>query len=155
MVKSRKLYISLFYKTFCILCFLFHGRKCLLDYLDQTPVTKTYMTDYAKFPLPQICLTTYQFEYSGISLTKEDFVKYIHGDWRMYNLSEQETFDKITPKLSDLISHVYITKYVESTGAGSKLKFDVNGSTNFEDYGIQIIQKNYYSKLKGYCLEAK
>ena len=126
-----------------------------MDYLDQSPVSKTYMTEYANFPLPQICFTTYQFEYSGISLSKEDYLNYIHGEWRHNNLSEQETFDKITPKLTDLISNVYITKYDEFNGIGTTLKFDVDETTNFEDYGIEIIQKNYYSKLKGYCLRAK
>ena len=126
-----------------------------MDYLDQSPVSKTYMTEYANYPLPQICFTTYQFEYSGISLSKEDYLNYIHGEWRLNNLSEQDTFDKITPKLTDLISNVYITKYDEFNGIGTKLKFDVDETTNFEDYGIEIIQKNYYSKLKGYCLRAK
>ena len=81
------------------------------------------------------------------------FESYRNGTWKIDNLGEDELFNQLAPKISDLIRVVKVMKTDSPHGDKyTNLKFEVKNKTSFEDYGIDINRKDYYTHLKAYCI---
>ena len=147
-----KTIFSVAYKFACILCFCYQGHKCIDEYINQNTTTKTYNVDQESFPTPKICLTTYKFEFVKKNFSKDDFDKYIAGDWKLNFKNEEEAFERLTPKLHEIISKIKIGEYVQQIGDSFKYKvFDINEDSDFEKLGFEVTRKDYWSKLKAFC----
>ena len=71
-------------------------------------------------------------------------------------MTEEESFDKLTPKLDELVSEISIYKFISSNGdAYKKIKFPVSNKSNFSEIGMNIVRKDYYAHLKNYCLDIR
>ena len=78
---------------------------------------------------------------------------YRNGTWKSDNLGEDDLFDLLGPKITDLIREIKVKK--TNTSQGDKytdIQFEIKNKTSFEDHGIEIIRKDYYKNLKAYCI---
>ena len=84
------------------------------------------------------------------------FESYKNGTWKIDNLGEDELFNQLAPKISDLIRVIKVMKTDSPHGDKyTNLKFEIKNKTSFEDHGIEINRKDYYTHLKAYCISFK
>ena len=78
---------------------------------------------------------------------------YRNGTWKIYNLGEDELFNQLAPKITDLIREIKVKKTNNSQGDKYiDIQFEIKNETSFGDYGIEIHRKDYYKNLKAYCI---
>ena len=72
--------------------------------MNQKPVTKTLKRRQEKYPRPLICISAFEFEYNDFEAQLNiSFEEYRKGQWKLGNLSEEASFNKVAPKIYDLI----------------------------------------------------
>ena len=77
---------------------------CLDSFINQKPVTKTLKRRQEKYPRPLICISAFEFEYNDFEAQLNiSFEEYRKGQWKLGNLSEEASFNKVAPKIYHLI----------------------------------------------------
>ena len=80
------------------------------------------------------------------------FESYRNGTWKIDSLGEDELFNQVAPKLSDLIRVAKVMKTNNPNGDKyTNIQFEIKNETSFEDHGIEISRKDYYNHLRTYC----
>ena len=144
--------ISFLFRATCFFLFSYESYKCLEEYINQQPITKDWHSMQEKFPMPQICFTTLGLTFVSDKYNDSDFKRYKNGVWNFDNTTEEELFEAITPKLSDLISEITFNKLKSNVGDNyEKIRVSVSNSTEMER-SIKVNRKDYYAFLKTYCL---
>lgn len=106
------------------------------------------MAFHIRYLEAQIFIRLYNFS----KLTLDEYKK---GTWRVENYTEEKLFERVTPKLSDLLRQVLVKKSLSSVGDDyEKVRVSVDDES-FEQHGIKITRKDYYKNLKTFCLSLR
>ena len=100
-------------------------------------------------------LEAHIFIYRLHNFSKLTLDEYKKGTWRVENYTEEKLFERVTPKLSDLLRQVLVKKSLSSVGDDyEKVRVSVDDES-FEQHGIKITRKDYYKNLKTFCLSLR
>ena len=102
-------------------------------------------------------MTASKFDYANFNTSLNiTYDEYEAGKWRMHSLNEEQLFDAVIPKLSDLVEKIRVDRIIEEIGDSyDSVKIDVNDATVLSDYGIDVIKKYYQNYLVNYCLDMR
>ena len=140
----------------CFSLFTYELVKAILAYYDGQVVTTTTQEKQEHYLRPKICISSkYLMRRNQTSeIFGENFthVDYQNGKWisNKTNLTEEQIFDIVAPKLSDLLSRLTIQKTSNASGEDYEV-IELNVSS-IEGHGIEISRCDYYEYLKCYCL---
>ena len=63
------------------------------------------------------------------------------------------TFENLSKEIDIIINKIKIVEYVQQMGDSLKYKvFDINENSDFEKLGFEVTRKDYWSKLKAFCI---
>ena len=152
----RRIVLSYFFRIACISLFCYQLFNCLDLYTNQEPVTKTLKRRQEDYIRPLICITALEFDYEGFdNSTKITWKEYWKGRWNTEKFSGEEYWEHLTPGLDDLISSVKVARTKGRIGDDydlMKVAVTKNYVKDFNEFGLEIVQKDYYHYTKNYCL---
>ena len=150
-------YVMYLFRLLCSVLFLYQAGFCIYEYTFQEVASKTYFENQENYPRPSICITTEKFKFADFNNSLNiSHKEYIKGKWKVGNVTEEEMYDFLTPKFSDLVTKIEIGNLTKPVGDEyDKIILSVDESTNFEEEGIEIQQLGHYYHLKCYCLNLR
>ena len=149
------------FRLSCVCLFIVEVIFMYEEYLEEKTGTLISQASQDQFPKPQFCLATQMLDFKNFSkegrdvkISYEDYYK--TGKWADSSLdfTAVETFDKINPEFSEIISTLIIDfqrKYSKGNGYSSE-RISSTNSTALNQFGIEITRCDYYWYLKCYCL---
>ena len=113
----KKIYFVLF-RISCFTLFVYQVFVIINEYQNQEPITRQRNERQEDYPKPLFCFSTNEFNYENFNTTLNiTFDEYTRGiKWRTDDMSEEELFYFLTPRLSDLISKIKIAKNTDPVG---------------------------------------
>ena len=147
--------ISFVFRLSCLVIFLYQAWISFEDYEEKRTFSNSRFTRQENTQLPQVCITAKAFEYDSFkNLLNITHDEYEDGKWKADGFSEKETWEFLSPNLTNLVEKFYVYKTLQNdSDKYSKVKVSVDKNLDgYEKYGISIKQKNYRSNLKIYCL---
>ena len=146
--------LTLFFISFRLSClgvFLYQAWNLIEEYSKQNTITDVGFTKLDRFPFPNICVTTKifssDFSNKTLNITAD---KYLKGEWKVDGMSERETWDFLSPNLTDLIEKIEVDKMLKNIG-GKYIKVSSNVE-NLSSIGVDIERKDYYLHPRIFCL---
>ena len=153
-MNSKK--IRLFFILACICLFSYEAGQCLYRYLEFDNVSKQTQERQENHPMPEICISSTSFAKKKLTSVGLEFNSYVYeGQWvsNSSQLNEEEMFEFASPKLSDLVDKVSISKTIdEHRDAYQMISFNTSHSKDkLEKDGLIIKQVFYYYEFAIFC----
>ena len=102
-VRTYIIFLYIF-RLACLAFFLLEVFLCLTSYLFNNVSTKTLHKRQEDKIWPEICVTAYDFSYAEFNTSLNiSFEEYKNGRWKIDGMNEEDLFNELAPKLSDLI----------------------------------------------------
>ena len=142
--------VKISFQIFCSGLFLYYFYTFIVTYLKYDTVTKTSQDKQENHPRPLICLST-----KNLLRVDQLHEEYHDGNWllSMTNVSAEEVYDLVSPRLSDLISSIKLQATLYSLGDEYKyVEIDANNETDLIINGLVLSRCDYYEYLKCYCI---
>ena len=145
------------FRLSCIIFFLYLAvNVCFRNFINQEKITKTIKVNQQDYQRPLICITALEFNYaefnSSLNIT---FDEYKEGRWKIGDLTEEESFRAVAPKLSHLIKSIEVSNTSGVIGDAYELIKTSVDDESLNKSGIEIIQKDYYHYLSNYCIKLR
>ena len=141
----------------CILFFCYIAiYVCFLSFINQEIITSTSKQKQQDYQRPLVCVTALQFNYAKFNSSYNiTFEQYRDGRWKVGNLTEEETFSALAPKLSDLVKSIQVCNTSGVVGDSYEIVTTSVDRENLSKNGIDIIQKDYYHYLSNHCIKLR
>ena len=141
----------------CIIFFCYIAiYVCFLSFINQEKITTTSKQKQQDYQRPLVCVTALQFNYakfnSSLNIT---FEEYRDGRWTVGDLTEEETFNALAPKLSDLVKGIQVCNTSGVVGDSYEIVKSSVAKEDLDKHGIDIIQKDYYHYLSNHCIKLR
>ena len=149
--------IMYLFRLLCSFLFIYQAGFCICEYTYQEVASQTHFENQEDYPRPMICLTTDKFMFKDFNDSMNiSHKEYIKGKWKVGNVTEEDLYHFLTPKISDLVTKIEIGNLSKPAGDEyEKVILKVNEGANFAEEGIQIQQLGHYYHLKCYCLNLR
>ena len=142
--------VKYLFQVLCSSLFLYNGFRFLLTFLEYDTITKSSQDRQENHPRPMICLST-----KNLLRVSQKHEQYHDGDWllSLSNVSAEDVYDLISPRLADLITSIRLQRTLYSLGDEYEyVDIKADNETDLTSNGLLISRCDYYEYLKCYCL---
>ena len=136
-MKMTNKILSLLFRIFCVILFTVQVLNIMNEYGNQKPATIHSNERQEAYPRPLFCFSVNEFDNENFNTSANiTFNEYTSGNWKTDDMTEEELFNFLTPKVSSLIKKIRIKKNTDPTG-DSYESIDIT----IPEYNIEKVNK--------------